>query len=216
VSTFISSAVACVLLFMSQSDLAYAPTQAAGGPDNRSIKSTIECMDRPYAKDLPPPGPACEKELFARRGQPFTFSAHNGVAFGVSSEPDKPPTLCLWADNQTDNPVNLLICCGSTLAEHIDIFDSEGHRVLSKMDRAEQKARSEGREMVEGCTCSGWVSVPPHTIRLLDSTEISTWYSIQPGRYTISEQNPPAAYNLKPDEPGVALHAPPGLSLSIP
>jgi hypothetical protein len=216
VPTSISSAVACVLLFMSQGGLACAPPQAAGGPDTKSIKSIIDCTDKPYAKDLPPPGPACEKELLARRGHPFMFSTRNGIAFGVSSEPDKPPTLYLWVDNQSDKPVNLLICCGSTLAEHIDIFDSEGHRVLSKMDRAEQKARSEGREMVEGCTCSGWVSVPPHTIRLLDSTEISTWYSIQPGRYTISEQNPPAAYNLKPDEPGVALHAPPGLSLSIP
>ena len=215
-STFVSSAVACVLLVMSQGDLACVPPQAAGGPDTKSIKSTIECTESPYAKELPPPGPACEKELLARRGQPFMFSAHNGVAFGVSFGPDKPSTLFLWADNQTDKPVNLLICCGSTLAEHIDIFDSEGHRVLSKTDQAEQKTRSEGREMVQVCTCSGWVSVPPHTIRLLDSTEISAWYSIQPGRYTISERDPPAAYNLKPDERGVTLDAPPGLSISIP
>jgi hypothetical protein len=124
--------------------------------------------------------------------------------------------LYLWADNQTDKAASLYFCCVSTLFAHIDIFDSEGHRVLSKADRLEQKARSEGRETVEACTCSGWFSVSRHTIQLFVFADISEGYTLQSGRYTISERNPPALYNLRPDDHEATPHAPPGLDISIP
>jgi hypothetical protein len=182
----------------------------------KSTESAVRCIDIPYSKDLPPPGQGCEKELFARRGRPFMFPARDGVAFGVSSRPDKPTDLYLWADNQTGEAVSLYFCCVSTLFDHIDIFDSKGHRVLSEMDRTEQKALSEGRELVQVCSCSGWASVPPHAIQLFVFSDISQRYTLQPGRYTISERNPPATYNLRPDEREAAPHAPPGLAISIP
>jgi hypothetical protein len=143
------------------------------------------------------------------------FPARDGFAFGVSSGLDKPVALYLWVDNQTDKAESLLFCCVSTLFEHIDIFDSDGRRVLSKADHAEQKARSEGRETVETCSCSGWLSIPPHTIQLFVSAELSQGYTLQPGRYTISERNPPAPYNLRPDEPNAAHHHV-GLVISVP
>jgi len=187
-------------------------------PANRTAasgESTVRCTDSSSAKDLPPPGPACEKELFARHGRPLMFPARDGFAFGVSSGLDKPVALYLWVDNQTDKAESLLFCCVSTLFEHIDIFDSDGRRVLSKADHAEQKARSEGRETVETCSCSGWLSIPPHTIQLFVSAELSQGYTLQPGRYTISERNPPAPYNLRPDEPNAAHHHV-GLVISVP
>jgi hypothetical protein len=190
--------------------------QASANPNTKSIESTVSCTDSSYAKELPPPGPACEKELFARRGRPFMFPAHDGIAFGVSSGPDKPVTLHLWADNQTDKPESLYFCCVSTLFGHSDVFDSEGHRVLSKDDQVEQKARLEGRVTVEVCSCSGWLSVPPHTIQLLDSEDISRGYNLQPGRYNVSERNPLSPYNLTPDEHEAAHHNPDGLTISVP
>src|ERR1700738_2956665 len=87
--------------------------------------------------------------------------------------------------------------------------------VLSKSDRAAYKAHSEGRELVQVCTCSGFHLIPPHTIELFDFANISGEYALLPGRYTISERNPPATYNLRPDAHDAPLHTPPGLSISI-
>jgi len=211
VSSFFSSILVCVSLLINQSGSVDTRLQAAR-PNTKFVESTVSCTDK-YGKDLPQP---CEKELLARRGRPFMFPARDGIAFGVSSGPDRPLALYLWADNQTDKVQNLLFCCVSTLFEHIDIFDSEGHRVLSTGDQAEQKARSEGRETVEACSCSGWISVPPHTIQLFVSADISQGYTLQSSRYTISEQNPTAPYNLQPDEHNATHHNPVGLIISIP
>jgi hypothetical protein len=167
VSTFLSSSLVCILLLVHQGSPVDPRQQAPAGPNATSSDSTVSCADRPNAKDLPPPGPACEKELLARRGRPYMFPARDGLAYGVSSSPEDPSALNLWTDNQTDRAVSLFFCCVSTLFAHIDIFDSEGNRVLSRTDRAEQKARSEGREIVQVCTCSGSSSVPPHTISTL-------------------------------------------------
>ena len=203
------------------------PVGASADEISTGNESKISCTDiEPLAKDLPSAVPACENELFARRGRPFMFHARNGVAVGVSYRLDKPAKLYLWFDNQTDKAETFYTCCGSTLFEHIDIFDSEWHRVLSAADKAEQKARSEGRQTVQLCTCSGSFSIAPHTIRLVDLAEITLGYTLQPGRYTISERNPPAPYNLTPDEHAGATKVKPslegaptaktGLTISIP
>lgn len=214
-STFLSASLTCVLLLVNLSDSVNTPPHAAVSPNTTSSGSTVSCADKPYAKNLPPPGPACEKELLARRGRPFMFPVRDGIAYGVSFGPDGPSVLYLWADNQTDKAVSLPFCCAQTLFAHIDIFDSAGRRVLSRTDQAEQKARSEGREIVQVCTCSGSSSVPPHAIQLFVSADISEGYDLRPGRYTVSERNPPATYNLRPDLPQAA-HTPPGLEISIP
>jgi len=146
------------------------------------------------------------------------FSARDGVAFGVSSSPDKSSALYLWADNQTGKAVSLYGCCVSTLFELIDVFDSEGHKMPSKTDQADQKARSEGRQLVQVCTCSAWYSVPPHTIQLVYFVyaDISEGYVLKPGRYTITERNPPAPDNVKSHGPETARKPPSTLTVSIP
>jgi hypothetical protein len=216
VSPFLSSILAFSLLLAGQDGSVDTPPEPSGDQSTMSTGSKFSCRDKSYAKDLPASGPACETELFARRGRPFMFPARYGIAFGVSSGPDKPSALYLWADNQTDKARSLPFCCVSTLFEHIDIFDSEGHRVLSKTDRSEQKAQLAGREVVQACTCSGSSSVPPHTIQLFLFADISDGYTLQSGRYTISERNPPAPYSLRPDKQETASHAPSGLGFSLP
>lgn len=191
--------------------------QASRRADAKSSESIVACTDNSKKpSELPPPGPQCAKEEFAKRGQPFMFPAHDGVAFGISSDPGKPSTLYLWTDNRTEKDADLLICCVSTLFEHIDIYDSTGVRLLSKLDQAARKAGWEGRVVVEECTCSGWVLVPPHTIKLVESADVSDGYVLPPGRYIITERPPVAGLNPKLEAQTAASSAPSGLALSIP
>jgi len=216
VSTIRCLTFVCILALLNQNGPSDSRSQEPDKATTAAIASKIACADGPNAKALPPPGPACEKEQFARHGRPFMFPPHSGIAYGVSAAPGKESALYLWADNQTGDAVSLLFCCVTTLFEQIDIFDSEGHRLLSKRDLAEQKARSDHRQTVDVCSCSGWSSVPPHTVQLFVFADVSEGYSLKPGRYTISERYPAASYNLSPDERDSAPRSRPGLSISIP
>jgi hypothetical protein len=115
VSTFLSSILALVVLLVNQSGSVDTHLQTSTNSNTKSVESTVSCTDGSYAKDLLSPGPACEKELFARRGRPFMFPARDGIAVGVSSGPDKPAALYLCADNQTDKAETFYICCASYL-----------------------------------------------------------------------------------------------------
>ena len=194
-STLISSILDCILMFINQDGGAVGRREAVSDSNTKSIQSAVGCVERPDGKPLPPPGPAWEQELFARHGRPFMFPVRGGVAFGVSSAPDNSSSLYLWADNQTGEAVTLYFCCISTLFDHIEIFDSEGHRVLGKSDQVAQKALSEPRDLVQVCSCSGFSSVPAHTIQLFVPADVSEGYSLQRGRYIVSERNPPATHN---------------------
>lgn len=207
---------AVVLILPNQSGLAEAHGPSSAYAGTKSGKSKVACIDNSKpASALPPPGPQCEKDEFAKRGRPFMFPANGGVAFGVSSVPDKPSTLYLWADNQTEKAESLYVCCISTLFEHIDVYDAGGHRVLSKMDLAEQKASSDGKVTLRGCSCSGWVLVPPHTIEILEYADISDGYLLPPGRYVITERTPDAPPNPNPELQKAASPRP-GIVISIP
>jgi hypothetical protein len=211
------SILAVLLFSVISSSSGQARQQASGNANAKSGESIVACTDNSKtASELPPPGPQCHQEEFAKRGLPFMFPAHNGVAFGISSGPDKPSTLSLWADNRTEKEVDLLICCISTVFEQIDIYDSAGVRLLSKLDQAARKAGSEGRVVVEECMCSGWVSVPPHTIKFLESADISDGYILPAGRYVIAERPPVSGSSPKPEAQTAASSAPSGLAISIP
>jgi hypothetical protein len=215
-SSFLSLILAVLLILVNQSASVESHRQSSSNADVKSTESKVACTDNSKpASALPPPGPQCEKDEFAKRGRPFMFPANAGVAFGVSSVPDKPSTLYLWADNQTEKAESLYVCCISTLFEHIDVYDAEGHRVLSKVDLAEQKANSEGKVMMQVCSCSGWVLVPPHTIEILEYADISDGYLLFPGRYTITERMP-AGSNPKPEAKLAPSLDRPGLTISIP
>lgn len=104
-----------VLSLVSPSKLVGVPQQASANVDSHATESEVACVDnskRP--SELPPPGPECAKQEFLKRGHPVMFHPHGGISFGISSEPDKPSALDLWADNQTDTVETLYVCCIST------------------------------------------------------------------------------------------------------
>jgi hypothetical protein len=216
VSTTRCSILVCVLVLLGQSQSTDSRSPVPVQTSTTSIASKFACVDGPYSKPLPPPGPACEKELFARHGRPFMFPVHGGIVYGVSAAPGKESALYLWVDNQTAESVSLLFCCVTTVFDSIDIFDSEGRRVLSKNDLVEQKARSEGRELVQVCTCSGWRSVPPHTVQLFVSADVYSGYNLEPGRYTIVDRYPASPYSRTTDEHESSPRSRSGLTISLP
>lgn len=209
------SAVMGMLLALSQGYSAVARQQKTGSAPHKVTESTLDCSDVPYAKELPV-GPGCPDELYARRGRPFMFVARDGLAFGISFKPNKPIGLILWVDNQTDKAENFLVCCNSTAFEHIEVSDSTGRRIWSRNDQIIRKARLEGGTTVDACSCSGWVDVPPHTLRILGAAEMDTGYTLPAGHFIISERYPATSGNLDEDETGSPRPHTVGLTISIP
>jgi hypothetical protein len=180
--------------------------------DSKPGQSRLACYDnRTPDSLLPPPGPECLKKELGQRGQPFMFSAHNdGSAFGVSSAPDKASKLTLWIDNQTDKAKSFFLCCTAALLSHIDVYDGEGHRLMSGED-----LNREGGVTVVECSCAGNVVVPPHTIVPVDSTDIADpihFYVLPPGKYVITEKTSTKDSNPTQE---AASPIPPGLAISV-
>ena len=140
------------------------------------------------------------------------FPAHGGLVLGVSSAPGRPTNLYFWGDNRTDKPVTIGVCCTVFLFDHIDIFDSSGHRVKSAAD---QRAAEAHGVQTESCTCNILYTVPPHTMEILDRADLSQNYALPAGRYTIGERYPPASYNLSPENQGMRSNHY-GLVISLP
>jgi hypothetical protein len=182
-----------------------AQTGSSVAASEESDVSTFACID-PYATSATATGKGCEKELFVKRGHPFMFPTHDGIAYGVSSNPDNDSELYFWVDNKTAHPVRIATCCASFLFEHICVFDSSGRRVLSKTD----EKRLQGMPATKVCTCSGSRWIAPHTIQLIDSAgSISSEYALKPGWYTISERYPPESLSE------TEAQRPEGLQISI-
>src|ERR1700677_1989366 len=169
--------IGLLLIFPVNQNVAVRTPRPPPSDDSKS-KSVVACIDNSKSpSELPPPGPACEKSEFAARGEPFMFSENNGLAFGISANPAKSGTLYLWADNRTDKPKDLYLCCNSSLFERIDIFDFDGHRLMSRNDEVLQKAHREGTQTIDVCSCSGNVLVAPHTKQYVMFAEISVAYN---------------------------------------
>jgi hypothetical protein len=112
--------------------------------------------------------------------------AGGGVAFGVSSTPGKPGNVQVWVDNQTDDAKSYYMCCGTTFLDAIDVYDSGGHRLLTKSEQSLRKTCVEGQEVERACTCSASLSIAPHTLRVVDSGSIEEAYELPPGRYFVT------------------------------
>ena len=166
------------LLLVSPRKFVGIPQQASANASSEASKSEVACADSTKR------GPDCAKQEFSKHGYPVMFPPDLTIVFGISSDPAKPSDLYLWADNQTDKAQRVYVCCTSTLLEHIDVYDSNGHRVLTKTEID----TLEGKAFTVVCSCSGWISVPPHTIRSVDSANISAGYSLSAGHYIITEK----------------------------
>lgn len=173
----------------------FSCAQDLNGSDPKAAVPTpskVVCIDstKPRAQ-VPPPGPQCAEEEFAKRGKPVMSPAHNGVAFGISSAPGNSMTVNVWMDNQTDRAKYYYMCCRSSFLGAVEVYDSSGHRLLSKQEQAEQKACTDGAGFGITCSCSTWNSVAPHTLQVVDSGDLADGYVFSPGRYFIA----PASVN---------------------
>jgi hypothetical protein len=149
--------------------------------------SKVVCID--YSKPasaLASPGPQCEKEEFAKNGRPVMSPTSRGVAFGVSSPSGKPTIVHVWMDNQTDNPQSYYMCCATTFLDAIDVYDSGGHRLLSKSEQGVRKMCAAGQVFEKSCSCSAIFSIAPHTMQVVESGSIEEPYELQPGRYFVT------------------------------
>ncbi len=153
----------------------------------RRTSSKVACVDDTIPKSkLLLPGPQCEAREFAKRGKPAMSPPRNGVALGVSSPPNQPATVYVWADNQSDQPRSFYVCCGLSFLDAVDVYDSTGRRLITGQERKEQETCAKGGGFTESCTCSLWISVPPHTMQIMFCGDIEESYKLKPGRYYVS------------------------------
>jgi len=153
-------------------------------------------------------------------GRPVLFPARNGIAYGVSAMPDKPLTVHIWMGNHTEKPQTTYLCCNTTFVRYIDLYDQSGQRTPSRLEIANAKsplADPLDPRAVENCGCSGWSTVPAHSLKVIDHGNLSTSYALASGRYTIVEYVPPspAATNAPPASPMLPPSGP-RLSISVP
>lgn len=145
--------------------------------------SKVPCFDNTKPKsELPPPGPQCAEQEFAKRGRPAMSVSDSGVALGVSSQGGNPTTVYIWLDNRTDKPQSYYMCCRASFLNQIEVYDSAGHRLLRKGERAGQEICD--RELAM-CDCSMLASVAPHTLQVVDSGDLGDGYLLSPGRYFV-------------------------------
>jgi len=108
-----------------------------------------------------------------------------GIAIGLSSSPTNPASIFVWIDNQTDREQSYYMCCGSTFRRAIDVYDSGGHRLLSKAEREARKICKSEKIIISSCTCSTDILIAPHTMKVVDSGSIQDAYELSPGRYFV-------------------------------
>lgn len=106
-----------------------------------------------------------------------------GVAYGVSVPPGQSGRVNIWMDNQTDQTQSYLMCCRLTFLSGFDVYDSSGHRILNKQEESETKMCAAHQDFAMSCTCSAWISVPAHTMEVVDAGELSDGYTLSQGEY---------------------------------
>jgi hypothetical protein len=146
--------------------------------------SRVLCVgDTGMRPELSVQGPQCANEEFRKRGTPVMAPANRGVAFGVSSSPERPTRLYIWLDNQTDELQPYYACCGSTFMLAIDLYDAAGQRVPQDWEKPGNKLC--GVQGGFGCGCSAILCAAPHTMKVVDDGELQRGYALSPGQYFV-------------------------------
>jgi hypothetical protein len=148
--------------------------------------SKVACLDSTKTQsELHPPGPQCADQEFAKRGRPSMSAAHDGVALGFSTPQRDSTTVSVWMDNQTNEPHGYSTCSRSGVLDDVDVYDSAGHRLLSKKEQAQRKACAEHREFWSISSGCGTVTVAPHTMQVVGWGDLQDIYVLSPGRFFI-------------------------------
>lgn len=186
------------------------------GQTESVMQSSVACSDSSTILPAKRTPEVCAESDFALYGRPVMFPLRNGIAYGVSVAPDKPASVTIWMDNQTEKPESFGFCCNATFVGFISVYDQKGQRIPSKREIANAKAQAGDIASLPGCSCSGFGTVPPHSLKVIDHGDVSTGYDLAPGRYTIVEYpprinaapGPPPSPTLPPTGPRLAISLP--------
>jgi len=136
--------------------------------------------------------------------------------------PDKHLSVHIWMDNQTGAPQSYFDVCSVTFASHIDLYDSSGRRVPPKYELTLEKHGGLGVgnnevENLEECGCCILLSVPPHSLSVVDHGDLSLIWTLPWGNYTIIERQSSAHdAAVSPAATPALPHSGPRLSISVP
>jgi hypothetical protein len=153
----------------------------------------------------------CAQAITADTGQPIFPFTGNHSNWGISTQPiayGQPVPLNLWIDNSTDQPIPILSCSDLELftIRSINIFDSAGHRLLSKSDIQAGQTNAPARL---GCGLNSAISIPAHSCAHGSFTQPSNDFVKDLRRlYNL----PPGIYNVVP---AVRTDSFPSLTLTI-
>jgi hypothetical protein len=97
----------------------------------------------------------------------LTFPSRGSLTWGLSTKETPYPELIpvfLWLYNPTDESDSVSTCgIDQFWLSGIDVFDSSGHRVLSREEKGEKKARDSGRTTMMVYSANIAIVIPPHT-----------------------------------------------------
>jgi len=144
-------------------------------------------------------------------GQPVLFSHWGDLSLSVSTRPapyGEPIPLLLWFENPTDTTIGVWQCTGiaNFLYGGFDIFDSAGHRILSRDDHHLKDAGVDSDGFRFSPMCSGQTPIPIPAHSCIHGTfpsilkdawsspenllraDLSRVYDLPPGRYYMVER----------------------------
>jgi len=115
----------------------------------------------------------------------------NDIAFGVSSRSTEPSELFIWMDNRTEQTQSYGMRCRVAFLGAFAAYDSAGERLLSAAERRGRQLHSptDGGEV---CWCWIVVSIPPHTMQVVDYGNLGEGYRLSPGSYFVIPAHPRA------------------------
>jgi len=141
----------------------------------------------------------CAKSVSADTGSPVMFPSRGPLTLGVSTKTThygEPIPVLLWLSNPTDT-AQPVWSCGGIIDDFwysgMDVFDSAGHRVLSRDEEKQRKSGTLPTQRVQVCGSTVETYIPAHACTHSTfssqasyvSHDLHKYYELPPGRYFI-------------------------------
>jgi hypothetical protein len=146
----------------------------------------------------------CAANLSADTGRPvMMFPSRSALTWGLSSRTvtyGEPVSVLLWLFNPTDEAQPVWTCMeiDQFWVSGIDVFDSSGHRVLTREEEKNKELAASGKNMplsacMFSCTRNFTIDIAPHSCAHTTfsapaydfARDLRTYYSLPPGRYRL-------------------------------
>ena len=109
----------------------------------------------------------CGPQTHAANAHPKFMEGNPGVWWGISTNkntvsPGEAIRLNIWIENRTNREESASGC--PPFLHEGDVFDIDGHRLISRRERRIQELRSKGTQTIDVCASATLlVPIPPHT-----------------------------------------------------